>query len=168
MSDSLWPHGLYSPWSSPGQNTGVGILSLLQGIFPIQGSNPGLPHCRQILFQLSHGGSPRVLELVAYPFSSGYFQPTGNWTGVPCIAGTFFTNNLKLRNPLSSRSSRVCQPVRPVLAILWRPLGTFLQKARSGRVFGRSLSTRHPPGVEWTPPPDPMAWPEAPTNTIWD
>ena len=42
MSDSLWPHGLYSPWNSPGQNTGVGSLSLLQGIFPTQGSNPGL------------------------------------------------------------------------------------------------------------------------------
>ena len=43
MSNSLQPHGLYSPWHSPGQNTGVGSLSLLQGIFPIHGSNPGLP-----------------------------------------------------------------------------------------------------------------------------
>ena len=46
MSDSLQLHGLYSPWNSPGQNTGVGTQSLLQGIFPTQGSNPGLPHCR--------------------------------------------------------------------------------------------------------------------------
>ena len=46
------PHGLYSPGNSPGQNTGVGSLSLLQG------SNPGLPHCRRILYQLSHQGSP--------------------------------------------------------------------------------------------------------------
>ena len=46
---TLWPHRLYSPWNSPGQNTGVDSLSLLQGIFPTQGSNPGLPHCRQIL-----------------------------------------------------------------------------------------------------------------------
>ena len=45
-------------------------LSLLQGIFPIQGLNPGLPHCRQILYQLSHKGSPRILDWVAYPFSS--------------------------------------------------------------------------------------------------
>ena len=45
MSDSLWPHGLYSPWNSPGQNTGVGSCSLLQGIFPNQESNPGLPRC---------------------------------------------------------------------------------------------------------------------------
>ena len=43
VSDSLQPHVLYSPWNSPGQNTGVGSRSLLQGIFPIQESNPGLP-----------------------------------------------------------------------------------------------------------------------------
>ena len=49
LSNSLQPHGLYSPWNSPGQNTGVGSLSLLEGIFPTQGSNPDLPHCRQIL-----------------------------------------------------------------------------------------------------------------------
>ena len=53
-------------------------LSLLQGIFPTQGSNPGLPHCRQILYQLSHKGSPRILEWVTYSFSSGSFQPR-NW-----------------------------------------------------------------------------------------
>ena len=52
------PHGLYSPWNSPGHNTGVGSLSLLQGIFPTQGSKPGLLHCRRILYQLSHQGSP--------------------------------------------------------------------------------------------------------------
>ena len=61
MSDSLWPHGLHSPWNSPGQNTGVGSLSPLQGVFPTQGLNPGLPHCRQILYQLSHQGSPQML-----------------------------------------------------------------------------------------------------------
>ena len=68
VSDSLQPHRLYGPWNSPGQNTGVGSLSLLQGIFPTQGWNPGLLHCRQILYQLSHKGSPRILEWVAYPF----------------------------------------------------------------------------------------------------
>ena len=57
---SLRPHGLYSPWNSPSQNTGVGSLSLLQRIFPNQGLNPGLPHCRQILYQLSHKGSPNT------------------------------------------------------------------------------------------------------------
>ena len=54
LSDSLRPHGLYSPWNSPGQNTGMGSLALLRGIFPTQGSNPGLPHCRWVLYQLSH------------------------------------------------------------------------------------------------------------------
>ena len=61
------------------------------GIFPTQGSNPGLPHCGQILFQLSHKGSPRILEWVAYPFSGGSSWPR-NQTGVSCIAGRFFTN----------------------------------------------------------------------------
>ena len=65
VSDSLRPHGLYSPWNSLGQNTGVGSHSLLQGIFPSQGSNPGLPHSRRILYQLSHKGSPRIVEWVA-------------------------------------------------------------------------------------------------------
>ena len=91
VSNSLWPHGLYSLWNSPGQNTGAGSLSLLQWIFPTQGSNPGLPHCRQILYQLSHKGSPRILEWVAYPFSSGS-SLLRNWTRVYCIAGGFFTN----------------------------------------------------------------------------
>ena len=65
--------------------------SLLQGIFPTQGSNPGLPHCRRILYHLSHQGSPRILEWAAYPFSRGSSQPR-NWTRVFCIAGGFFTN----------------------------------------------------------------------------
>ena len=62
VSNSLRAHGLYSPLGSPGQNAGVGSLSLLQGIFPTQGLNPGLLHCGQILYQLSHKGSPRTLE----------------------------------------------------------------------------------------------------------
>ena len=81
----------YSPWNSPGQNTGVGSLSLLQGIFLTQGSNPGIPHCGQILYHLSHQGNPRILDWVAYPFSSRSSRPR-NWTGVSCIAGGFFTN----------------------------------------------------------------------------
>ena len=60
MSDSLQSHGLCSPWNYPGQNTEVGNLFLLEGIFPTHGSNPGLPPCRQILYQLSHKGSSVV------------------------------------------------------------------------------------------------------------
>ena len=91
MSDSLRPHRLYSPWNSLGLNTRVGSLFRLQGIVPTQGLNPGLRHCRQILSQLSHKGSPRILEWVIYPFSRGPFQPR-NPTRVSCIAGRFFTN----------------------------------------------------------------------------
>ena len=63
VSDSLWPRGLQParllcPWDSPGKNTGVGCHALLQGIFWAQGSNPGLPHRRQILYCLDHQGSP--------------------------------------------------------------------------------------------------------------
>ena len=59
VSYSLWPHGLHSPWNSPGQNTGVVAFPFSRGIFPTQGWNPGLPHCRRILYQLSHKGIPQ-------------------------------------------------------------------------------------------------------------
>ena len=61
VSHSLRPHGLYNSWNSPGQNTGVGRLSLLHGIFPTQGSNPSLPHYKQILYHLSHQGRPYMM-----------------------------------------------------------------------------------------------------------
>ena len=78
-------HGIF-----PGKNARMDCHLLLQGIFPTQGLNPGLPHCRQTLSQLSHKGSLRILERVAYPFSSGFSWPRK--AGVSCIAGGFFTN----------------------------------------------------------------------------
>ena len=86
-----WPRGLLParplcPRNSPGKNTGVDIHALLQGIFPTQGSNPGLPHCRQIL---SHQGSPLILEWVAHPFSRGSCW-SRNPTGVSCIATSLY------------------------------------------------------------------------------
>ena len=66
MSDSL---------NSPGQNTGVVSLSLLQGIFPTWGLNPGLPHCRQILYQLSHKGSaPTTLQKEMHTIKASNFS----------------------------------------------------------------------------------------------
>ena len=105
VSDSLWPHGLYSPWNSPGQNIGVGSLSLLQGIFPTQGSNPGLPHCRQILFFFLQAdslpaepqGSPRILEWVAYPFSSRFPEP-GIKSGSPALQADSLPTELNTQN----------------------------------------------------------------------
>ena len=68
----------YSPWNSPCQSTGVGSHSLLQGMFPTQGSNPGLPYCRWIFYQLSHQGSPRILEYLLYFTSASGIFPLQN------------------------------------------------------------------------------------------
>ena len=76
MSDSVQPHGLCSPTGSsvqgdsPGKNTAVGCHALLQGIFPTQGSNPGLPHYRRVFYGLNHQGSPYV-----YIYSLSIFFP---------------------------------------------------------------------------------------------
>ena len=120
VSNSWWPHGLYSPWNSPGQNNGVGSLSLLQRTFPTQGLSPGLLKCSRILYQLSHKGSPRILEWVAYSFSRGSSQPK-NQTRVSCIAGRFFTNwairealIAALNMPVNSENSAVATGLEKV------------------------------------------------------
>ena len=69
------PPGFSVRGDSPGKNTGAGCHALLQGIFTTQGSNPGLLHCRQILYHLSHQGNPRILDWIAYPFSRESSQP---------------------------------------------------------------------------------------------
>ena len=102
------PHGLYNLWNSPDQSTGVGSLSLLQGILSTQGSNPGLPHCRRTLYQLSHreaqvteqtfrtqeargsGRAIHMLLLSAHALSflpSLQMSPPGWWTGTGEWAG---------------------------------------------------------------------------------
>ena len=93
MSNSLRSHGLYSPWNSLSQNTGVGGLFLLQGIFPTQGSNPGLPHCRQILYHLSHimhmfinlMVSHRSLRYCSFFFIFFLSSPALSWTFFVCF-----------------------------------------------------------------------------------
>ena len=76
---SLWPHGLYParllcPLNCPGRNTGVGCLSLLQGIFPTQESNPDLPHCRRILYCLSYQGSPPLSNHLTFISDCGEWE----------------------------------------------------------------------------------------------
>ena len=83
MSSSLQSHRLYSPWDSPGQNTGVGSLSLLQGKIPTQGSNPYLPHCRQILYQLRHKGSPVLECKVKWALASITKNKASGGDGIP-------------------------------------------------------------------------------------
>ena len=97
VSTSLRPHGLQPPrplclWGSPGKNPGVGCRSLLQGIFPTQESNPGLLHCRQILYhKWSHKWSPRILECVPLPSPADLPDP-GIEMGSPELQVDFFTN----------------------------------------------------------------------------
>ena len=86
------PPGSSVHGDSPGKNTGSGLPSLLQGIFPTQGSNRGLLHCRWILYCLSHQRNPRILEWVVYPFSRGTSR-SRNQTRVSCIASLFFTSS---------------------------------------------------------------------------
>ena len=94
MYDSLRPRGLSSPWNSPGKNTGVRSLSLLQGIFPTQGSNPGLPHCRRILYQLSCQGSPlpKPLTKVLLCITPGGLNPQER-EKEPIISSKTFSKN---------------------------------------------------------------------------
>ena len=117
MSNSFWPHGLYSPYC-PGQNTGVGNLSLLQVIFPTQGSNPGLPHCRQIVYQVSHKRSPGILEWVAYHFSSGSSWPW-NQIGVSCIAGRFLSNRVSGNPNIMKNGSYLCINIEYLFFSFW-------------------------------------------------
>ena len=95
---------LCNPMDYTVQNIGVSSLSLLQGIFPTQvptlGLNSGFPHCRQILYQLSHKKCPTILEWVDYPFSSKSSWPR-NQTGISCNAGEFFTKRA-IREALSN------------------------------------------------------------------
>ena len=107
-------HPVDCPWDSPGQNTGVGSRSLLQGIFPTQGWNPALPHCGQILYQLSHQGSPRRLEeWVPFPFSSnslGFSRPE-YWSGEPFPSpGDVPNPGMEPRSPTLQADSLPAQP----------------------------------------------------------
>ena len=109
------PWTIYSPWNSVGQNTGVGNLSLLQGIFPIQELNLDLQNCRWILFQLSYQGSPhtghgilqaRILQWVAFPFSRGSSQYRDQ-TQISHTAGGFFMGVL-INKPFL-KEGRMCE-----------------------------------------------------------
>ena len=108
------PPGSSVHGDSPGKNTGVGCHSVLQGIFPTQGSNSGLPYCRWILYHLSHQGSPRTLEWVAYPFSNRTQE--SNWGLLHCRqilyqlshqgSPRYSLENLKILHPKNIHKAR--------------------------------------------------------------
>ena len=129
MSDSLQ---LYSPWNSP-WNTEVGSPSLFQRTFPTQGSNPGLPYYKQILYQLGHKGSPRILKWVAYPFYSRSSLPR-NRTRVSCIAGRFFTK-LAIREALT-KSRAKGRPKEPESLLERTPAASIPAGSRGSRPRG--------------------------------
>ena len=85
------PPGSSVHGDSLGKNTGVGCHAPLQRIFPNQGSNPGLPHFKWILYHLSHQGSPRIMQWVTLSLLQGSSW-SRNRTEVACIAGRFFTS----------------------------------------------------------------------------
>ena len=134
--------------NSPGKNTGVGCHTLLQGIFLTEGLNPGFLHCRQILYHLSHQGSPRILEWVAMPSSRGSSQPR-DVTQVSCVAGEFLAVSLPVgqlterqgveaRNttlfgePADQEEGRLMSQNNRLVITLWMPLSVIEQRGRKG------------------------------------
>ena len=109
-----------TPWNSPGQNTGVGSLSLFQGIFPTQGSNSGLPHYRQILYQLSHRGSPWYIW-GGSKNSFGMENPNEHF-GQPNIVWLNFFKPRIFKN-IFKTFPRV---FRKMLASIWQFIGLYL------------------------------------------
>ena len=139
MSDSLQPHGLYSPWNSSGQNTGVGSLSLLQGIFPTQGLNPGLPHWRQIFLSVEPQGKPKNTEVGCHALLKWIFPTQGLNPGLPHCRQILY--------PLNHQGSPVF--LKRVANPFYR--GSFWPRNRSGVSYieGRffiSWVTREGPG----------------------
>ena len=111
VSDSLWPHGLWPtrllcPRGSPRKNTGVGCQALLQGIFPTQGSNPGILHCRWILYSLEPPGKPKKTRVG----NLSLLQGNGTW--VSCIVGGFFTSWTTREAPSIQCEQDKCSPLR--------------------------------------------------------
>ena len=139
LSDSLRSHGVLSPWNSPGTNTGVGSLSCLQGIFPTQGSNPGLPHFLGILYCQSHMGSPRILERVAYPLLQGIFLTQESSQGLLHCRQILYQLSYQgsPRNPvgssLNSTSPRLDSSLFPLAGLWTHPLPTPASQAAQVR-----------------------------------
>ena len=111
----------YNPWNSPSPNTRVGSLSLLQRIFPTQRSKLGLPHCRQILYELSYKGSPRILEWVTYPFSSRSSDP-GIELGSPALQADSLPTTLGVYQRIDFKEPRLLDfpiPGKVLSSLTW-------------------------------------------------
>ena len=147
VSDSLRPHGLYSPWKCPGQNTGVGSLCLLQGIFPTQDFNWGLLRCRWILYQLSYQAvrlfciglmlkSPeesflKTTDAWALPLKSGFNYSGWSLSTALCSVQA----DLKIPGPLKHLENTQWSSslLSPALTTWSQPLRSYHPMARKGR-----------------------------------
>ena len=129
MSGSLQPHRLYNPWNSPGQNSGVGSRSRLQGILPTQGLNTGLLHCRRILYQLSR-------HLYISYFSIIFFSLKST-----CVSKLSFLNvNLHFGTAFSKlcdveKSSNLSAPWFPYLYLEPPPFAWWAVQKKDTNVF---------------------------------
>ena len=108
------PPGSSIHGDSPGKTTGVGCHALFQGIFPTQESSPGLPHCRRLLYCLSHQGSPWTLEWVAFPFPRRSSNP-----GINPGSSTLQVHSLPAELPGSPMYSGPGPQFTFWVAVLW-------------------------------------------------
>ena len=127
LSNSLWPHRLYParllcPWNSPNKNTGVGSHSLFQGIFPTQGWNPGLLYWRQILYCLSHQGSP--------------LRCTHIWN----LHIVYFKYNCNFLNytPIKLKKGKWIKNFKGIIFLLKLPTDPHLKKSKNQRLYSKS------------------------------
>ena len=138
---------------SPGKNTGVGCHSLLQGIFPTQRMNSGLPHCRWILYHLSQKGSPRILEWVAYPFSRGSSWPRNGWDFLHCRQILFQWSYQGSPNlPLHLHKEREQRAYQARLLPLQATATLRLTFCLGCSWFSRSYIEHHPGTLSWSLP----------------
>ena len=132
VSNSLSPHELYNAWNSPGQNSGVSSRSLLQGIFPTQGSNPGLPHCMMILYQLSHKGSPNLPNIRKLSLSSSFLAKITAFS-LPCY---YLHSIVSSHDPASSPCP--CSLPPGIWLFLKLSSATYLPKTTCGLLIAKS------------------------------
>ena len=127
------------------------------GIFPNQGLNPSLLHCRLTVYHLSYQGSPRILEWVAYPFSMGFSWPR-NRTEVSCIAGGFFTNwasrgtkpKVRSTRQPSYHAHRLCGSEISIQHVITQlTLGLGVTQKLSVKIFQRLIYTHLALGLGW-------------------
>ena len=131
------PVDCISPWNSPGQDTGGGNLSLLQGIFPTHGSNPGLLHCRKILYQLSYQGSSQKVEGKNQKGGPKRQKPAGMYGLAFCFCLLSFANHSYFTSPSAPFAGKECCRWR---WLLWHRNNNIFSEYKIGCIFLHTAS----------------------------